>query len=408
VARADGLSEEPRIARLELRRELARVRARWRLVAWVLVVVGLGIAQWQVDAVFAVPLGIAAAALGVAWDRWQAASREDERLEEDLRALTTIYHESPLTIRKWLTREFIDDSIRNLLAAALESEELAHAYWKQAVRPFLQESQQRGLRSGWRYQIDLADLDEDVPLLLDGAPVASMAAGTHRRLHTTVTYTQRIPDPPEMYYVAVVFEGAELPMWFKRPNFLLREVVNVPKALIENLPPRELLTELPATYTPGPATAALGGRLAGVASTLLGAAVVIGEDALRPASLHVDQSGISWGFRLPPALRERLRTATTIRVDLETFMARSQQYFPVVISAPTRHPEVQFNYALAGDIVDVETQVFFSAERPWDARLRTLHETYKRVDVLTESDDWVFVGSGCLFAWWDKPVEDPQ
>jgi hypothetical protein len=128
--------------------------------------------------------------------------------------------------------------------------------------------------------------------------------------------------------------------------------------------------------------------------------VTVGEEELEAVSLHFDATGISWGFRLSPQLRDRLKTASQIRVDLETFMSRSQRYFPVVIAAPTRNPTVQFNYGLT-DIDCVETQVFFSAERPWDARLRTLHETYRRVDVLTERDDWVFAGSGCLFAWWD-------
>ena len=96
---ATSLSADPRIESLELRRELARTRARWHLVAWVVVVAALGVLQWQLHETFAILLGIAAAALGVAWDRWQSATADDERIEQDLRALTTVYHESPLTIR---------------------------------------------------------------------------------------------------------------------------------------------------------------------------------------------------------------------------------------------------------------------------------------------------------------------
>jgi hypothetical protein len=400
VHRESGLSADPRIERLELRHELERVRARWNFIAAAVVVVVLTGLQLAIGEVFAIPLAIAAAVLGVAYDRWQDAGRADENLERDIRALTTIYHESPRTIRRWLTPSFIDDSIRNLLAAALDSEELGHGYWEQAVKPFLREYE-RGYKSGWRYQIDLADLHEPVPLVLDGRELAVILPSAHRRLHTSVSYRQQIPDPAEMHYVAAVFEGAALPEWFKRPNFLLREVVEVPEELIDGLrdrPPSP--SELPTSYELGPATELLGKPPATLAKTLLSASVVVGELQLQPCSLHLDASGISWGFRLDEELRAQLRASTEIRVELETFMSRSQRYFPVVIAAPTRHPTVQFNYGLT-DITAVETQVFFSAERPWDARLRTEHETYKRVDVVTESDDWVFAGSGCMFVWWD-------
>jgi hypothetical protein len=395
-----GLRADPRIERLELRHELERVRARWHFVAWATIVLALTAGQVFIGQAFAIPLALAAAALGVAFDRWQSAGRADENLERDIRALTTIYHESPRTIRRWLTSEFIDDSIRNLLAAALDSEDLGHGYWEQAVRPFLRESE-RGYKAGWRYQIDLADLRDPVPLALDGRKVATMEPNAHRRLHTTVSYTQQIPDPPEMYYVAAVFEGSALPAWFKRPNFLLREVVDVPAGLIEGLRDRPMSPpELPWVFQPGPAVDLVGTPTAELASTVLSATVVVGEQLLKPSSLHLDASGISWGFRLDDGLRKQLRTSAEIRVDLETFMSRRQRYFPVVIAAPTRNPTVQFNYGLT-DIATVETEVFFSAERPWDAKLRTEHEAYRRVDVLTEMDDWVFAGSGCMFAWWD-------
>lgn len=392
------MSADPRIERLELRHELERVRARWHFGAWAAIVLALTAGQVFVGQVFAIPLALAAAALGVAFDRWQSAGRANEGLERDIRALTTIYHESPRTVRRWLTPDFIDDSIRNLLAAALDSEDLGHGYWEQAVKPFLRESE-RGYKAGWRYQIDVADLRDPVPLVLDGHTLATMEPTTHRRLHTTVSYAQQIPDPPEMYYVAAVFENPSLPAWFKRPNFLLREVVEMPAELIDRLRDRpKSPPELPRSYQPGPAVEILETSIAELAATVLLPRVVVGEQFLGPSSLHIDAEGISWGFRLDADLREQLRASTEIRVDLETFMSRQQRSFPVMIAAPTRNPVVQFNYSLT-DIAQVATSVFFSAERPWDAKLRTEHDAYRRVDVLTEIDDWVFAGSGCLFAW---------
>jgi hypothetical protein len=392
------LSADPRIEALEERRDHERTRTRWHLAAWVLVVGAFGVAQWLVGSVFAVPLAIFAAALGVAWDRWQAAVADDQRIERDLRALTSVYHESPLTIRKWLSESFIHDSIRNLLAAALNSEPLAHGYWQQGVRPFLSESE-RGFKANWRYHIDLADLEDDVELSLDGQRIGSIACDQHRRLHTSVTYMQRIPNPAEVYYVAAVFDGPALPGWFKRPNFLLREVVVVPREVIDALPPRDPVMEvLPESFAPGPLVSAVGEPIGGLAASLLEARVSVGEQELPPSMLLVDQSGISWGFTLDDELRGALKRGSEIRVEIETFMSREQRHFPVVIAAPTQNPIVHFNYAMT-DIEVVETETFFSAERPWDARLCSRHPEYKRVDIVTEPHDWVFSGSGCIFMW---------
>ena len=377
------------------------MRARWHFIAWATIVIALTAGQVFRSQAFAIPLALAAAALGVAFDRWQQAGRANENLERDIRTLTTVYHESPRTIRRWLTPEFIDDSIRNLLAASLDSEELGHGYWDQAVKPFLGESE-RGYKSGWRYQIDLADLNGRIPVMLEGQEICSFDPDRHRRLHTTVSYTQRIPNPTEMCYVAAVFEGMSLPAWFKRPNLLLREVVEVPQDLIEGLRDRpKTPTELPETFEQDPGVDAMDTPVVQLAASVLGATVLVGDQLLEPVSLYVDQSGISWGFRLEDELRADLQSSAEIRVNLETFMARRQRYFPVVIGAPTRNPSIQFNYGLT-DIEAVTTEVFFSAERPWDAKLRAAHDSYKRVDILTELDDWVFAGSGCIFAWWEN------
>lgn len=404
---ADQLTADPRIEGLELRRELARTRTRWRLAAAVVAVSGLGVCQWLVASWFAIPVAVAVAWLGVSWDRWQGAVADDERIEHDLRALTSVYHESPRTIRKWLSTQFIDDSIRNLLAAALDSEEFAHGYWDQAVKPFLSESQ-RGFKANWRYHIDLADLEADVELERAGQPAGRISRAEHRRLHTSVDYAHRIPRPGEMYYVAAVFESEDLPSWFKRQNFLLREVVVLPPDVTGDLPERDPSMEhLPETFGDGPTTAAIHEPIADLAGRLMRAHVVIGETALQPVALHIDRSGISWGFALDEELRSRLRAGSEIRVEMDTFISRSQRSFPVVIAAPTRNPTVHFSYALT-DIERVEVQTFFSAQRPWDARLTTRHLDLKRVDVLTEPTDWVFAGSGCLFAWWEPDRAGPE
>ncbi len=395
------LSADPRIERLELRHELERVRARWRLAACAILVAGLATGQVVVGEGFVIPLALASGILGVAFDRWVSAGAADERMARDLRTLTTVYHESPATIRRWLTPQFIEDSIRNLLAAALDSDELGHAYWTQAVEPFVAESQ-KGYKTDWRYQIDIADLPAPILLGMGDSPVGVIAGDSHHRLHTTIAYTQRIPNPSDIYYVAVVFEQ-ELPEWSKQSNILLRELIEIPPAVQQwfarfpQLPPQLPGETDDASRHDSPD--------AHIAKLLMSAELFLGDTPLQCTSLCFDSTGIGCGFRFDDDLRRLAQASCEIRAELETVISREQRCFPVVITAPTRNPTVQFNYGLS-DIRHVETQVFFSAERPWDARLRTERATYKRVDVLTERNDWVFAGSGCIFAWLDACSPD--
>lgn len=357
---------------------------------------GLTVAQVKVGGMVAAPLAIAAAALGVAWDRWQTAGAAAGRGEDDLRVLTTVFHESPRTIRRWLTREFIDDSIRNLLAASLNSERLARSYWEQAISPFLEESA-RGFKSAWRYQVDLIDLDCDVVLSEGGEEFATFAARDYRALRTSVSYVQRIADPAELYYVAAVFSERDLPAWFTKPNFLLREVIDAPIGLAQHLADGAAPAALPTTLGTLPAPSATDPR-AMLARRLLDARVWFGEQVREPAVLHIDETGVSWGFHFDEAAREALREGCSIRVEIATYVPRAQRSFPVVIAAPTRNPTIEFSYGRT-DIDKVQADVFFSAARPWDSRLRTDGADCRRIEVITEPDDWVFAGSGCIFRW---------
>lgn len=396
-------AQDPRIATVELRRQVELERARLNLLLTGLVVLALVVVQvvltvghWRWNGLIAAPLAFAAAALGVMWDRWMRAGAAMRRSEDDVKLISTLFHESPRHIRRWLTREFVDDSIQNLLAANLDSDELAASFWDQAINPFIAESA-RGFKSDWRYQIDLVDLDEDVVVRHDDADPARFAVAEHRSLRTTLQFAQRVFDPSALHYVGAVFCEDDLPSWFGQPNFLLREVIDAPQALVDHLAAVSQEIQLPGSLDAVAEKVSEHPHIA-LAEGLLGVSVRFGEHLREPKVLRIDRTGVAWGFAFDEVDRQALQSGCTVRIDVQTYVARSRRSFPVVIASPTQNPRIEFRYVQT-DIARVDTDVCFAAKRPWDPRLQIEAPDLRRIEVITEPDDWVFAGSGCIFRW---------
>ena len=388
------------------RRRAEALRARfWALIVLLVstaVAVGafaLGLDWLQI---LLVPLS---AVLGIVAQEWVTRRRDERQLEQDVVALTAIYYQSPETLRDMLRPDAIDRAIENLLNAALGERDIGSAFWEQSVAPFIHNSGS-GYKSDWRYQIDLRDLTAPIEVELEGTEV-TFGEQQYRRLHTTVTYEQQVGRPAEVFYVAAVFGGAELPAWFERENFWLREVTELPPDCMAALATRPATPDvLPSTALEAEAhhaaaqTKGMPQQLLDAANVILHTTVQVGEEVITPEYLHLDGQGISWGFVLRPELQAMLRDGTEVHVELDTLVTRDMRYFPVHLNAPTKHPTIYFNYGQTDlPAGAVSTEVFFAAQRPYDKRLRSEYAAEKRIVVRTEARDWVSRGSGCLFHW---------
>jgi len=102
---------------------------------------------------------------------------------------------------------------------------------------------------------------------------------------------------------------------------------------------------------------------------------------------------------LSQELQEAMTKTVEVQIELTTVQRKTQTYFPVYLTSPTRNPTIRFDYSDAQEVGDVEVETFFSAERPYDDRLRHSLKRYRRTEIHTRPDDWVFAGSGCIFVW---------
>lgn len=399
------LSVDPAVESVQLRHRID-VLAAWRNLLLSLIPLAASVCWLLISKkpplVASILTSLATALAGIQLDRLLDARRGRNDFYRDVITLTSVFYQSPATIREFLGMESIEKSISNLLKAALQSDELGAAYWQQSVKAFI-DSGERGFKEDWRYSIDMRELPAPVEVEVNPGRHVRFEPHDYRRLTTSLVYRQTVLEPTDIYWIACAFDPDTLPSWFRDPNFLLRELLPLPEGV------RFLLRQaLPQTY---PRRWSLLRRLGRgrrrrdharrceTARQIFDAEVRIGGAALTADRVYVDDEGIRWGFTMSPELQSSLRRSLEISVEVRMFQARTQNYFPVVINTPTRHPTIHFNYAMCPEIAGVESEVFFSAERPYDDRLRIISAENRRIEIQTQREDWVLAGSGCVFVW---------
>jgi hypothetical protein len=399
------LSVDPAVESMQLRQRVEVLRA-WRNLLLSLIPLAAAVCWLLISRhpplAASIAASVATALAGIQFDRLLEARRGRDDFYRDVITLTSVFYQSPATIREFLGIESIERSISNLLKAALQSDELGAAYWQQSVKPFI-DSGERGFKEDWRYSIDMCDLA--APVVAEIGPEQSIRfeASDYRRLSTSLIYRQTVLEPVDVYWVACAFDPDTLPSWFRDPNFLLRELLPLPEGT--RLLLRQALSQ--AYPHPWPLLRWLGRgkrrrehqRRCEIARHIFDAAVRIGGEELIADRVYVDDEGIRWGFTMSSERQRSLQHALEIGVEVRMLQARAQNYFPVVINTPTRHPTIHFNYALCPTLASIESEVFFSAERPYDDHLRIESSENRRIEIQTQREDWVLAGSGCVFVW---------
>lgn len=370
----------------------------------ILIAVLTGLAIWQYAAskhtAWAILSGVLSVTLGVLVQRALDDRRDEREMHRDVVALTSVYYQEPKLLGAMLRPEWLDQSISNLINAAMGDDDIGTAYSRQAVFPFIHCDE---YRLDFMYDIDLPELPAAGISVTVGDATTLLERGQYRGLHSTLSYTTKVVSPADTVFVSILFAQNELPEWFKRPNHLLREVVDLPSALTTFL--ADTVRTTVASSTIDLAKIDLANvdqesvhRLVTAADQLFGVTLRLGHETCGPMRLHITKQGMSFEFALPEDFRELMRRGLAeIAVDVRTLIGASQTSFPVGIVAPTRHPSVNFSWA-SSDIAEdgIQSEVFYSAHRPFEARRRAER---RRLSVLTGRDDWVFAGSGCVFMW---------
>jgi hypothetical protein len=403
-----GLSVDPAVESVQLRQRV-ELLSSWRnfLLSFFLLAAAI---TWLITSPKARPeagiaTSLATGLVGIMFTRLFDARRGRDGFYRDVITLTSVFYQSPATIRDFLGQESIERSIMNLLKAALQSDELGAAYWQQSVKQFIDFSD-RGFKEDWCYSIDLRDLDRAIEIQLSRDRFIRFDPSEYRSLTTSLAYHQTVLQPADIYWVACAFESNTIPAWFRQPNFLLRELVPLPDDVRKTL--SEVLPGIPGS--PGSRLKRLrsvsGGpdqeRRRAIAREIFDANVHIGGEELSADRIFANEEGICWGFAFSEAQQDVLRRSLEVRVEVRTLQPRALGYFPVVINTPTRHPTIRLNYGMCKSIGHVESEVFFSAERPYDDDLRAVSPENRRIEIQTKREDWVLGGSGCVFVWRER------
>ena len=391
---SESLERDPRIAAFSARLELQKKDAAWRLtiaLAAAAALLGAGIiASRSVDLGLGKELGVALIVGGVTYYAQEYMNARNRRSEDyaDLLTLSSVLYQSADTIKHFFKPNQIHASIQTLLQARL-GRKIGAAYWQQAVEPYIQEGG-RGFKEEWRYDIDIRDLEQPV-VVGEGDTLVKLDPDQYWELHTRLSYTQTAFANRPVLHIGCAFESLVLPRWFEEPDVFQREIV-----YIEPENRLRLATLLPATEsTP---TDGKQGRVA-VARRIFDPTLTINGVRLEAANVCAEERGLRWSYETRKSDRRKSSTVgTKIEIELTTLQSKHQHYFPVYLSSPTRYPTIHFDYGNASDIEGVDVETFFSAQRPFAKRMWR-HSRYGRMEVRTDPEDWVFVGSGCIFVW---------
>jgi hypothetical protein len=366
-------------------------------LAGVLLVVAVATENQAAGLALAIPLIF----FGSAYEQWREARSGREGLRHDVVALSNVLYQDASMINKVLADEMIHEYLENLLQAALDDEEFGRAYWKQALRPFLEEGE-KGFREDWRYRIDLSLLEDSVRVPLPGSNGFAIEPQDFWRLATVASYRQQVKRPRHEYYIGATFSLQNLPEWFRDEGFLLRELAHISPQQKEAL---ACVFSDEWIDLAGPE----GEEARAAADTLFDCDLRLAGQELEPKAVQISELGVRRRYEVGEELRELMADPIAVRIGIKTFQPRTQTFFPVNITLPTRHPSVQFTYCrtpLAPALVGAN--VFFSAEQPYQPELVERDDDAGRIDIQTERDDWVFAGSGCMFAWREPGQPSPS
>lgn len=359
-------------------------------ISLALLVVAIITESQAVGLALAIPLVF----FGYSFERWQDAKGGRESLRHDVLALSNVLYQDATIINQVLDDAMIHKYLQNLLQAALNDEEFGLGYWQQGVRPFLEHGE-AGFREDWRYQVDLALLQEPVCVPLPDSGSFQIEPRDFWRLGTEANYRQQVKHPAEEYYIGCTFSLEDLPTWFRDEGFLLRELTQISpehkEALACVFSDEWIDLSDPEAH-----------EARAAADALFGSELWIAGKELEPVSLQISEFGVRRRYPVTDELRKAMLDPVSIRISVRTFQPRKQTFFPVNIALPTRHPTVHFTYGQTPlTASEVNANVFFSAEEPYRPELVEHNEEAKRIELQTNRNDWVFAGSGCIFVWSD-------
>ncbi len=247
----------------------------------------------------------------------------------------------------------IDNIIRHCLRTRARNEELGNAiYYEMFETLFGKEDRRLELRSGFRYNIRIAQL-----------PERKKAASSQEYLQvsTHVEYKKTLRD--NIFMIGCASNNTQLAALFEDPRCEYRWVMSSGKDLSID---RDFTVEQ----------------------------VRIDNENVP----IIETKNTRRGYEIwcgSEELKKKINTEVKLEIEISTKKARENKIFPVYLVYPVRGLEINFNYEKAG-IKNVREESFFAGRHPQPT---VSIKKGKSIGVKISDQDWIFPTSGVIFIW---------
>ncbi len=248
----------------------------------------------------------------------------------------------------------IDNIIRHCLQTRARDAELGNAiYYEMFETLFGKEDRQLELRSGFRYNIRIAQLPE--------VKKPTKHSNAYFRVSTHIEYKKTIRN--NIFMIGCALNNSQLAALFEDPRCEYRWLLSNGKDLVME---RDFTVErvrvnnkdIPIMETK---------------KTRRGYEVWCGNDELK----------------------EKINHEVKIEIEIATKQAKDNKIFPVYLIYPTRGVDINFNYEKA-KLKNVRAENFFAGRHPSPALTGSKG---KFIDIKISDKEWVFPTSGVIFTW---------
>ncbi len=248
----------------------------------------------------------------------------------------------------------IDNIIRQCFQARTRNEELGDAiYYEMFETLFGKEDRQLELRTGFRYDIKIAQLP--------AAMKNTSRSGAYFQVNAHIEYKKTIKN--DFFMIGCALNNQQLSALMEDPRCEYRWLLGGGEDLVME---RDFHVE----------------RVR-----------IDDEDIPITATKITDRGYEVWCGN--EKLAKKINSEVTVAIEIVTKKAKTNNIFPVYLIYPTRGVDITFNYEKA-DLKNVRVESFFAGRHPSPSIIR---DKGKVMEINVSDKEWIFPTSGVIFIW---------
>jgi len=248
----------------------------------------------------------------------------------------------------------IDNIIRHCFQARTRNEELGDAiYYEMFETLFGKEDRQLELRTGFRYDIKIAQLPE--------ATKPTPRSGAYFQVNAHIEYKKTIKN--NVFMIGCALNNQQLSALLEDPHCEYRWLLGGGEELVME---RDFHVER----------------------------IRIDDEDIPITSTKITDRGYEvWCG--DDKLKKKINSEVKISIEIVTKKAKNNNIFPIYLVYPTRGVDITFNYEKAA-LKNVRVESFFAGKHPSPSIVRNRG---KFIEINVSDKEWIFPTSGVIFIW---------